>query len=359
MAALTGRRAFGFIIASAFALSAFLPAAGAPVVQPQAIQLSIGGGAVDSAAFRWSTALAEALSRPPGLPECEPAAPCGVAGVVAGAQTYDNSNSLLEALTDGKVATGVIPAIPLLRARCNAPKGQAVPPISVLKTLYRQPLYLLVRGGAPIAKPADWVGKTILIGPAGSDSEAIALALIEAYRLPKAKVKLQRLAPADAFTALRDGTASIGLFIGHVFDVPVGDFVSRGFTLMSLPDTPERARLLQLLPALEPSAIPPGAYPGLPAISTVAQPVVWAGGPGLAPALDERLIAAISEIHNAARIADLVDPIFAVPEGEAFVRLPAPPSEGAKAFATVHHLAIEMIACPAALPPEPPAKSPR
>jgi TRAP-type uncharacterized transport system substrate-binding protein len=347
LAALSWRRASGLsTVAMTLMLSAIATQA-APAAQPRTIQLSIGGGPVDSAAFRWSSALAEALSRPPGLPDCDPTAPCGVPGVVAGAQTYDNSKELLSALIDGKVATAVIPAIPLMRARCDVPKGQAAPAVSILKILYRHPLYLLVHGGTPaIAKPTDWVGKTIVIGPAGSDSETIALALIDAYRVPKSKVKLQRLAPQAAFAALRDGSAAAGIFMGHVFDVPVGDFISHGFTLMSLPDTPDRTRLLQALPSLEPSAIPPGAYPGLPAISTVAQPVTWAAGPGLDGALQERLIAAISEVHNQARIADLVDPVLPIPEGEAFLRLPAPPSEGTKRFASSQHLTIGMTACP-------------
>jgi hypothetical protein len=97
---------------------------------------------------------------------------------------------------------------------------------------------------------------------------------------------------------------------------------------------------------LEASAIPPGAYPGLPAISTVAQPVAWAAGPGLEASLQERLIAAISEVHNQARIADLVDPVLPVPDGEAFLHLPSPPSDGAKQFAASKHLTVEMTACP-------------
>lgn len=326
-----------------------LPAVAAPKPQAETIQLSIGGGPPDSAAFRWSSALAETLSRPPGLPDCEPNTPCGVPGVIAGAQTYDDSKSLLAALSTGKVTTAVIPALPLMRARCDATEAQTV---TVLKVLYRHPLYLLIRGGTtPIAKPADWAGKTVVVGPAGSDSETIALALLDAYRVPKAKVKLQRLAPAAAFAALRDGSAAAGIFMGHVFDVPVGDFISHGFTLMSLPDTPEREKLLRALPVLEPSAIPPGTYPGLPAISTVAQPVVWAAGPGLNAKLQEKLVAAISEVHNETRITDLVDPVTPIPEGEAFIRLPAPATDGTKSFAAAKHLPVEMIPCPAA--PEP------
>ena len=60
---------------------------------------------------------------------------------------------------------------------------------------------------------------------------------------------------ATQIDAMRNGTANVGVFLGHVFDRQVGDLVAKGFTLMSLPDTPERARLLQSLPVFEASAI--------------------------------------------------------------------------------------------------------
>ena len=345
MAAIGSRRAFG---ACATAAMLFVAAAYAAPAAPQTIQLTIGGGAVDSAAFRWSSALAETLSRPPGLPDCDPTTPCGVPGVVAGAQTYDDAGALLAALADGRIATAVLPAMPLVRDRCNIAKGRKPLAVTALKILYRQPLYLLVRGGTvPISRPSEWAGKTLVTGPAGSDSETLALALLDAYRVPRAKVKILRLQPAGAVAAIRNGTAAVGFLLGHVFDTPVGDLIGHGFTLMSLPDTSERTRLLQAIPALEPGAIPSGSYPGLPPISTVVQPVSLVAGPDLDPALAEKLVAAISEVHNQSRIAELVDTATPVPDGEAFQRLPVPLAEGAKNFAQSKHLPMGLIDCPA------------
>ena len=126
-----------------------LAAASAPAAPPvQTVQLSIGGGSVDSAAYRWSSALAEVLSRPPGLPECDPGGPCGVPGVIAGAQTYDSTQDLLGALSENRLSTAVIPALSLYRQRCDTPKGRSAPAITALKVLYRQPLDLVVGGGA-------------------------------------------------------------------------------------------------------------------------------------------------------------------------------------------------------------------
>ena len=326
--------------------AASVPAASAPPVQT--VQLSIGGGTVDSAAYHWSSALAEILSRPPGLPDCDPTGPCGVPGVIAGAQTYDTSQALLGALTDNRIATAVVPSLPLFRLRCDVPKGQSAPAIAALKVLYRQPLYLVVRGGTgAIAKPADWAKKAVAIGPAGSDSELLTLALLDAYKVPRAKVKLVRSPAATQVDALRNGTANVGVFLGHVFDRQVGDLIAKGFTLMSLPDTPERAKLLQNLPVFEASAIPPGTFPGLPAISNLAQPVIWVAGPNLDVKLAEKLVTAMSEPHNRSRIAELIDPVKAVPEGVAFSHLPVPLSEGARKFALSEKQPIDVVNCPA------------
>jgi uncharacterized protein len=338
-------QAFGICAAIATAVLVAVPAPAAPV---ETIQLSIGGGAVDSAAYRWSSALAETLSRPPGLPDCDPSAPCGVPGVVAGAQTYDTTQALVGALAEGKIATAVVPALSLFRLRCDG-KTQAMPAISTLKVLYRQPLYVVVRGGTPaIARPADWLKKTVAVGIPGSDSEVLTAALLDAYRIPRAKVKLLRLTPGEQVDAMRNATANVGVFLGHVFDAQVGELIGKGFTLMSLPDTPERTRLLQALPVFEASAIPPGAFPGLPAISNLSQPVVWAAGPQLDAKLAESLVTAMSEPHNQNRISELVDKGQPVPEGVAFSHLPAPLSEGARRFALSKHEAIDVRECPAA-----------
>ncbi len=310
------------------------------------IQLSIGGGTPDSAAFRWSSALAETLSRPPGLPECDAGTPCGVRNVVASAQTYDDGRALLKAVIEGTVTTAVLPALPLLRARCALTQGQNLP-VTALKILYRQPLYI-VTGNTPatIAKPRDWIGKAVVVGPAGSETDILTGALLDAYGVPQKKVKLQRLAPAAALTALRDGSATVGVFLGHAFDAGIGDLVARGFKLMSLPDSPERTKLMKAEPELEPSAVPPGTYPGLPATSILAQPVSWVAGPGLGAQLAGALVAAASEAHNQARLAELVGPLTTVPEAEAFQRLPVAPADGAIAVARTESAAIGLIGCP-------------
>jgi len=329
----------------AIALTAIASRAASPaLIVP--IQVSIGGGTPDSAAFRWSSALAETLSRPPGLPECDAGTPCGVPNVVASAQTYDDGQALLKAVADGTVTTAVLPALPLLRARCALTRGQSLP-VTALKILYRQPLYI-VTGNTPaaIAKPKDWVGKAVVVGMAGSDTDILTSALLDAYEVPQKKVKLRRLPPAAAFVALKNGSATVGVFLGHAFDSDIGDLLARGFKLMSLPDTPERTKLMRAEPVLEPSAVPPGTYPGLPAISILAQPVTWVGGPSLDTKLAGTLVAAISEAHNQARLTELVAPLPTIPEAEAFQRLPVAPADGAIGAAGTVSAPVGIIGCP-------------
>lgn len=340
------RYAAAVAVAAAVLMGSFPALAAQPPQQP--IPVSIGGGAVDSAAFRWSSALAEILSRPPGLPACEPTAPCGVPGVVAGAQTYDQPTALLKALSDGRLATGIVPAMYLFEAHCATPKeATAATPITILKTLYRQPVQLVVRADQKIDSPKDLIGKTLAVGEKGSESEAIAYALLTAYGVPRAKVNFLRLSVPLEVAALSTGSASAAVFIGHAYDTPIGKVIGTGkFTLMSLADTPQRQKLLQSLPVYSVDAFPEGFYPGLQAVSTIAQPVVWAAGPTLEPSVAERLVASISEPRNQTRLAGLVAPVTAVADGEAFMRLPAPIDEGGKLYADSAKLPISQLDCP-------------
>jgi TRAP-type uncharacterized transport system substrate-binding protein len=316
----------------------------APARQPaEPIQIAIGAGSVDTAAFRWSSAFAEILSRPPGLPKCDPGGPCGVPGVIAGARTYDDPQALLKALVDGRIATAIIPSMRIYDARCGVERGK---PIAVLKALYRQPVNIVIRNDAKISTPRDFAGKTIVTGEHGSDAEAVTLALLNAYKVSPRKVKLLRLAAGPAIATLKGGGAQMGLFISHAFDGPVADLVDQGFTLLSLPDSPQRQKLLKALPVFQADAIPPGTYSGLPAISTISQTVVWAAGSGLDPAFAEELVTDLSEAHNQTHLADLVGSVAPMPEEASFLRLPAPAAEGARRFAESKTLPVSELACP-------------
>jgi TRAP-type uncharacterized transport system substrate-binding protein len=319
----------------------------AKTMPPAAIPMTIGGGTVDSTAFRWASALSQVLSRPPGLPDCDPGTACGVANVVASAQSYDDSRLLLKALIDGQVSTAVLPAIPVFETLCRPGKGP-VPALSILKQLYRQPLYIVVRAGPKaIARPAEWAGKTIVTGPAGSDSDILTNALIDAYAVPRARLKLSKLPIAQAVAAVKNGPAAAGVFIGHIYDLAITDLTGHGFTLMSLPQSPERDRLLRALPVLEESAIAPGTFPGVTAISTVAQPVSWVAGPALDVGLTEKMVRAVSEPHNLALLEGGVQPVPVIPEALAFRRLPGPPASGARTFALSAKLPVDSVVCPA------------
>jgi TRAP-type uncharacterized transport system substrate-binding protein len=323
---------------------AIVRAATPPPADP--VQFAIGGGVPDSAAYRWSAALAETLSRPPGLPACDVGTACGVPGIVASAQSYDDPQTLLKAVAGGKIATAVLPALPLIRARCARKPDQA-PPIVALKILYRQPLYILTGNTpSPIVKPKDWIGKTVVVGPPGSDTDILVTALLEAYGVPAKKVKLQRMAGTAQIAALKSGQATVGVLMGHAYDTALADLIGRGFKLMSLPDSPERTRLMQAQPLLEASATLPGAFAGQAATSILAQPVTWVAGPGFNMNLAGKLVAAISEVHNQARLAELVEPLATIPEAEAFQRLPVPLATGAAEVARAEMAVVDTIPCP-------------
>src|SRR5581483_9433181 len=175
--------------ALALLFGAWLAHAAPPAQDP--VFLSIGGGAVDSAAFRWSSALAQILSRPPGLPKCDAGSPCGIPGIIAGAQTYDRPAALLTAIAEGRVATGILSATQIYGSRCAPPKEHPAADIRVLKALYRRPLQLVVSANTAIKTAKDLAGTTIAVGERGSESDLIVTALLDAYGPFKPKAKIE------------------------------------------------------------------------------------------------------------------------------------------------------------------------
>ena len=347
LTAMGGRRAVG---ASAIGLLLTVASAlAAPAQQQEPTFISIGGGAVDSAAFRWSSALAQILSRPPGLPKCESGSPCGVPGVIAGAQTYDHPGALLGALTEGRVATGILSALEIFQARCDPPKGGQPAPIWILKALYRQPVRIVAISAKPIRSPKDLAGMTIALGERGTDSEIVGDALLEAYGpFRRHRPKIVRRAPAQAAAALKDGTVQAALFVGHAADAAIGALLaSDRFALVPLPESPERQRLLRALPMFDPDTITADTDRSSPETPTLSQRAFWVAGPGLGPGFADKLVSDESDSRNAAHLAELVAPSVPVAAGDTFGRLPAPPAEGAERYAVTKHHPIDVISCPA------------
>ena len=333
----TGAGALGLL------LGACLAHAAAPE-EPRFI--SIGGGAVDSAAFRWSSALAQILSRPPGLPKCDATSPCGIPGIIAGAQTYDKPEALLTAIAEGRVATGILSATQIYEARCAPPKGKAAADIRVLKALYRRPVQLIVSAGSTIRTAKDLAGATIAIGDHGSDSDIVAAALLDAYGPYKPKVKVERMPPDMIIQSIKAGTAKAAIFVGHAADLPIAELLAGGgFKLVALPDTPERRRMLRALPLFEPATVTAGA-PSPASITTVSERAFWIAGPALGSLPAEELVASESSQRNAARLAELVDPVVPVADGEAFHHAPAPLADGVQHFAVAAHLPMDVVDCP-------------
>lgn len=313
----------------------------------ESLFVSIGGGAIDSAAFRWSAALSQILSRPRGLPKCEAGTPCGIPGVIASAQTFDQPDALLAAIADGKVTTGILSATQIFDARCVSPKDKPPAAIQVLKGLYRQPLQLVVAATSPIGAAKELAGTTIAVGEHGSDSEIAGTALLDAYGPHKPKVRIVRLSRDQAIGAIKSGSAQAALFVGRSADRQIGELLKSGEAkLVALPDSPERRRMLRALPLYEPDMITPPGPGTAPSVATVSERAFWVIGPALDSAPTEQLVAAESSAPNATRLMELVEPVAPIADSEAFRHLPAPLAEGAQRYAVASHLPIDTVDCP-------------
>jgi TRAP transporter TAXI family solute receptor len=344
----------GAALACALAVSAgvFLRTP-APAASPDSTFFRIGGTKVEDAAFRWSAALAGVASRPPGLPACDVGGTCGIPGVIAVAQTFDSSQSLIRAISTGSVESGIASANVVQAARCE---GKAAGELRVLANLYREQLHLVARRDARIASPNDLSGKTVIVGEKDSAAELASRALFDAAGLAK-KVKIQTANWPAALDALQAGKAQAAIFLGPVPDARLVEAAQSG-DLMLVPIAGGTAqKLVRPGTVFAPEQISADAYPGLGTANTIAQFVQWVVRDKLDPALAYKLAQAAWAPANHKRIVDMVQPIAVAELGTAWTEVPAPVDDGARRYYMEKGVPGSELACPqdTVTPSAPPA----
>ncbi|MDB5365376.1 MAG: immunogenic protein [Rhodospirillales bacterium] len=336
----------------------------APAASPDSTFFRIGGTKVEDAAFRWSAALAGVASRPPGLPACEVGGTCGIPGVIAVAQTFDSSQSVIRAVSTGSVESGIASANVVQTSRCD---GKSAGDLRVLANLYREQLHLVARRDAHVASPNDLAGKTVIVGEKDSAAELASRALFEAAGIAK-KVKIQTANWPAALDALQTGKVQAAIFLGPAPDPRLVE-AAQTDELMLVPITGGTAqKLIKPGTVFAPEEISADAYPGLGAANTVAQFVQWVVRDQLDPALAYKLTQAAWAPANHKRIVDMVQPIAVAELGTAWTEVPAPVDAGARRYYTEKGVPGSELACPQetitpsappapATPPAPPPRS--
>jgi TRAP-type uncharacterized transport system substrate-binding protein len=159
----------------------------------------IGTGDTSGTLFAVGSAIASAISNPPGSRPCDRGGSCGVPNLVAVAQSTEGAIENVEAIAAGLMESALVRADvaywayygtgpfatqePLSNLRAIANLYPAVVHIVAIANLYPAVVHIVARQGQGISTVSDLAGKRVSLGPKASGTPANAQAILAAYGL--------------------------------------------------------------------------------------------------------------------------------------------------------------------------------
>jgi len=185
--------------------------------------------------------------------------------------------------------------------------GTDISDLVSLGSLFYEPLALVYRSPHPLQRLSELAGKRIAIGPEGSGTRFLALALLKANEIqPQGRTTLVDLAGQPAVDALLKHQIDAAFLMGDSAGPgTIRQMLhTRGIRLFDFPQVDAYLRRFRYLSKLE---FPPGAFDlgmNLPAKPTImlAPTVELVARTGLHPALSDLLIEAAREVHGRATL---------------------------------------------------------
>lgn len=243
----------------------------------EARYLRIATGSAAGTYFPVGETIARLLSHPPGLPPCDAGVPCGVAGLVATAETSQGSVDNVQAVAGRAVETALAQAdvVALAHAGKLLPGLAPLENLRVIANLYRESMHLVVRRDAGIASVKDLVGKRVSLDRAGSGTRGDALMILDAFGVGLKKITMVELGPSQSADALLAGEIDAFFFLGGVPAAGIAD-ITPGRQVGLVPISgPGREKLLAQGRFFMPGYIASGAYPTVMATETVDVGAQW------------------------------------------------------------------------------------
>ena len=172
----------------------------------------------------------------------------------------------------GQIDLGFTLAVTAYEAYHNGIDGAApATDLRIVAPLYPNVVHILIASGSGITSVADFAGRRVSVGSAGSGTEQTAAQILAAHGLSYEDLSAQYLSFSESAAALRDGALDAAILsVGFPAAAVLEATVSGGVELIAL-DGAGRAALLAAHPYYEAGVIPAGVYPGVDApVPTVA-----------------------------------------------------------------------------------------
>jgi hypothetical protein len=239
---------------------------------PARISFQIATGSTEGVYFPVGQAMAGLVSHPLGVGRCDTATVCGPAGVILSARTSEGGADNLRSVNSGAVDSGFADGDMIAAAVAGG--GAFRRParrLRVIAALFPEETHLVVAANSNIQSVTDLRGRRVLMGSANSGGMARARAILIAYRVHAREIVSQDM-PAQL---MRDGKIDAYFATTGVPLDSVKDLIVHHVARLAPIDGEGRDRLIQMLPQLSPAVITANAYPGQPAVETVATRAWW------------------------------------------------------------------------------------
>jgi hypothetical protein len=296
---------------------------------PARISFQIATGSTEGVYFPVGQAMAGLISHPLGVGRCDTATVCGPAGVILSARTSDGAADNLRSVNSGAVDSGFADGDVI--AEAVAGDGAFRRParrLRVIAALFPEDAHLVVAVNSDIQSVGDLRGKRVFIGASNSGGIVRARAILSAYRVRAREI----ISPDPPAQLMRDGKIDAYFAVAGVPLDSIRDLIVHHVARLAPIDGEGRDRLIQMVPQLSPATIAANAYPGQPAVETVATRAWWVTREGEPDPLVYGLVRALFNPANHPGLAASHPSARGISLDSAAVNPPAPLHPGAARF---------------------------
>jgi len=296
---------------------------------PARISFQIATGSTEGVYFPVGQAMAGFISHPLGVGRCDTATVCGPAGVILSARTSEGAADNLRNVDSGAVDSGFAEGDVIANAVAGgAASRRPASHLRVIAALFPEEAHLVVAANSGIQSVADLRGKRVLLGAPNSGGLARSRAILAAYRVRPRELVSDEMPAA----LMRDGKIDAYFAVSGVPLDSVQDLIVHHVARLVPIDGEGRERLIHMLPQLSPAVIAANAYPGQPAVETVATRAWWVTRDSEADPLVYGLTRALFNPANHAGLAASHPSAGGINLDSAAVNPPAPLHPGAARF---------------------------
>ncbi|MEQ8354380.1 MAG: TAXI family TRAP transporter solute-binding subunit [Kiloniellaceae bacterium] len=254
--------------------------AGAGTARPAAAQelslFRIGTGGIGGTYYPIAGLVAQAISNPSG--NCERDRVCGVAGLVAVAQSSSGSVANVKDIAAGRIESGFVQSDVAFWAYTGTNAFEAEGrqgSLRAIANLYPESFHIVVRRDSGIETVSDLVGKRVALDEVGSGTLVGARLVLEAFGLTEDTLDVAYLKSDDAMEKLVDGKLD-AFFLVAGYPAKVVQWASEQTAVALVPVTGGGiAALAELNPFLQLDRIPAGVYDGVGEVVTLSVAAQW------------------------------------------------------------------------------------